>query len=358
MVLMGRNRVGSSTDPPTRWLRRLYQFTMAYAYWKSGKQSERSVFDLYFRKNPFGGEYTIYAGLEECIKFLANFNLTHEEIDFVRDSLPGCEEAFCDYLRGLDCSDIEVHRFVTGKSKLLLEFGARRAQGPDGAINASKYCYLGGFDATSRKIVWNSPPRYTLACICQLFHVGATISKEPYCSTSYRRTPRFEISGTFRWAPFLALQKENSFLTMLLLLSKHKMKSIPVVDLGEAKIESIITQSGVIHMFAECAGLHWFEDWGIKTLSEVRLPIMSKDHIIKIYEDEPVLQVFKLMRRKRIGGIHVVERKSEKPLGEGRQKDLQLLEKIIDKGLKQKLVHITASRDKIFEEQKVLHPFV
>ena len=69
---------------------------------------------------------------------------------------------------------------------------------------------------------------------------------------------------------------------MLLLLSKYKMKSIPVVDLGEAKIENIITQSGVIHMLAECAGLHWFEDWGVKTLSEVGLPIMSKDHIIKV----------------------------------------------------------------------------
>ncbi|XP_010499012.1 PREDICTED: protein UXT homolog isoform X1 [Camelina sativa] len=41
-------------------------------------------------------------------------------------------------------------------------------------------------------------------------------------------------------------------------------------------------------------------------------------------------------------------------MDEGRQKDLQLLEEIIDKGLKQKLVHATASRDKIFEEQKVL----
>ncbi|KAF3593960.1 hypothetical protein DY000_02028051 [Brassica cretica] len=172
---------GRVVDKPTNpmvtpLLNDLYQFTMAYAYWKAGKQSERSVFDLYFRKNPFGGEYTIFAGLEECIKFLANFTLTDAEIDFVRDSLPGCEEAFCDYLRGLDCSDIEVyavsegsvvfpkvpllriegpvavvqlletpflnlinyaslvatnaarHRFVAGKSKLLLEFGARRAQ--------------------------------------------------------------------------------------------------------------------------------------------------------------------------------------------------------------------------------------
>ncbi|KAL0381851.1 UNVERIFIED_CONTAM: Nicotinate phosphoribosyltransferase 1 [Sesamum angustifolium] len=41
------------------------------------------------------------------------------------------------------------HRFVAGKSKLLLEFGLRRAQGPDGGIGASKYCYMGGFDATS-----------------------------------------------------------------------------------------------------------------------------------------------------------------------------------------------------------------
>ncbi|KAK4774301.1 hypothetical protein SAY86_009236 [Trapa natans] len=75
------------------------------------------------------------------------------------------------------------------------------------------------------------------------------------------------ISGSFRWAPFLALRKEDSFLTMLLLLSKYKMKSVPVVD--EGKIDNIITQSAVIHMLAECAGLHWFEEWGRKKLSEI-----------------------------------------------------------------------------------------
>ncbi|XP_027074797.1 nicotinate phosphoribosyltransferase 1 isoform X1 [Coffea arabica] len=197
------NRNGGVIDGPTNpmvtpLLTDLYQFTMAYAYWKAGKHDERAVFDLYFRKNPFGGEYTIFAGLEDCIRFVAHFNFTEDEIAFVRATLPPpCEDSFFDYLRGLDCSDIEIysisegsvvfpkvpllrvegpvavvqlletpfvnlinyaslvatnaarHRFVAGKSKLLLEFGLRRAQGPDGGISASKYCYMGGFDATS-----------------------------------------------------------------------------------------------------------------------------------------------------------------------------------------------------------------
>jgi nicotinate phosphoribosyltransferase len=125
----GRVINGPTNPMVTPLLNDLYQFTMAYAYWKAGKQSERSVFDLYFRKNPFGGEYTIFAGLEECIKFLANFNLTDEEIDFVRDSLPGCEEAFCDYLRGLDCSDIEVYAISEG-SVVFPKVPLLRIEGP------------------------------------------------------------------------------------------------------------------------------------------------------------------------------------------------------------------------------------
>ncbi|XP_073003369.1 nicotinate phosphoribosyltransferase 2-like isoform X1 [Typha latifolia] len=175
----------------------LYQFTMAYAYWKAGKHLDRGVFDLYFRKNPFGGEYTVFGGLEECIRFIANFKIKEEEISFLRSAMPTCEDGFFSYLMAIDCSEVEVyaipegsvvfpkiplmriegpvavvqlletpflslvnyaslvttnaarHRLVAGKSKTLLEFGLRRAQGPDGGISASRYCYMGGFDATS-----------------------------------------------------------------------------------------------------------------------------------------------------------------------------------------------------------------
>nr|WCR76081.1 SNF1-related protein kinase regulatory subunit gamma-1 [Aquilaria sinensis] len=144
-------------------------------------------------------------------------------------------------------------------------------------------------------------------------------------SEFYKNTKVRDISGSFRWAPFLALQKSNSFLTMLLLLSKYKMKSIPVVDLGEGTIDNIITQSAVIHMLAECAGLHWFESWGTKKLSEIGLPVMSSDQVILVHEDEPVLQAFKLIRKRRIGGLPVVERGSRKAVGNISLRDLQFL---------------------------------
>ena len=69
---------------------------------------------------------------------------------------------------------------------------------------------------------------------------------------------------------------------MLSLLSNYKMKSIPVVDVDAGRIDNIITQPAVIHILAECAGLQWFESWGTKNLSEVGLPVMTPNCIIKV----------------------------------------------------------------------------
>lgn len=65
----------------------LYQITMAYAYWKSEKIDDNAVFDLYFRRNPFHGEFTVFAGLEECVHFVRNFHFTDSGRVLVKLSL-------------------------------------------------------------------------------------------------------------------------------------------------------------------------------------------------------------------------------------------------------------------------------
>lgn len=143
-------------------------------------------------------------------------------------------------------------------------------------------------------------------------------------SALYKNTKVRDISGSFRWAPFLALQTSNSFLTMLLLLSTYRMKSVPVVDSGEGKIENIITQSAVIHMLEECAGLQWFERLGSKKLSELGLPLMKPGSVVKVHEDESVLQAFKLMRQEGFGGVPVVG-SDGKAVGNISIRDIQFL---------------------------------
>ncbi|CAG9803333.1 unnamed protein product [Chironomus riparius] len=193
----------------------LYQITMAYAYWKSGKTHDVAVFDLFFRNNPFHGEFTIFAGLEECLKFLKNFHYSVGDINYLKTVLPdGVEEEFFEYLGKLTAKEVTVYaldegsvafprvpliklegpliivqllettlltlvnyaslmatnaaryRIVAGPVVKLLEFGLRRAQGPDGGLSSSKYAYIGGFDGTSNVLagkLFNIPVKGTHA---------------------------------------------------------------------------------------------------------------------------------------------------------------------------------------------------
>lgn len=143
-------------------------------------------------------------------------------------------------------------------------------------------------------------------------------------SDLFNKTKVKDISGSFRWAPFLALQSSDTFLTMLLLLSKYRMKSLPVVDIGEGTISNVITQAAVVHMLAECAGLHWFEDWGAKSLTELGLPMIRPSRLVKVRHDEPALKAFRLMRKRGVGGIPVVDH-AGKPTGSIMIKDVKHL---------------------------------
>eukprot|EP00227_Mantoniella_beaufortii_P017634 CAMPEP_0197585630 /NCGR_PEP_ID=MMETSP1326-20131121/7869_1 /TAXON_ID=1155430 /ORGANISM="Genus nov. species nov., Strain RCC2288" /LENGTH=531 /DNA_ID=CAMNT_0043150161 /DNA_START=439 /DNA_END=2034 /DNA_ORIENTATION=+ len=172
---------------------------MAYAYWRNEAHLRTASFDLLFRKCPFDGEFTVFAGLEECLRFISNFRFTEADLEYLRNEpfASTMEPGFFDYLSGLDCSQLKIfsqlegsvvfprvpllrvegpmmivqlvettlltlvnyaslvatnaarHRLVAGDHAMLLEFGLRRAQGPDGGVSASRYAYLGGFDATS-----------------------------------------------------------------------------------------------------------------------------------------------------------------------------------------------------------------
>ncbi len=178
----------------------LYQITMAYGYWKSGLTEKEAVFNLFFRKNPFQGGFTIACGLDYVIDFLDNFHFTQDDTDYLatlegNNGAPLFEEAFLQYLRELKF-DLDVEAIPEGtvvfpqeplvrikgsliqgqlietpllniinfqsliatksarmcmaaKGEAVLEFGLRRAQGIDGSLAASRAAYIGGTSATS-----------------------------------------------------------------------------------------------------------------------------------------------------------------------------------------------------------------
>lgn len=178
----------------------LYQLTMAYGYWKSGEAETEAVFNLFFRKHPFKGGYTIACGLSHVVDLMENFRFEASDLEYLA-TLEGnngerlFEDAFLAYLgemsfacdvdavpegtvvfphepmvrmRGpliqcqlLETAMLSVMNFQTliatkasrvvlaAGGEPILEFGLRRAQGVDGGVSASRAAYVGGVAATS-----------------------------------------------------------------------------------------------------------------------------------------------------------------------------------------------------------------
>src|SRR2546422_1193636 len=178
----------------------LYQLTMAYGYWRSGRAEREAVFHLFFRDLPFQCGFTLKAGLAPAIEFLRVFQFTEDDLAFLgairgNDDQPLFDRGFLDYLGTLrfscdvdaipegtavfpqepllriqgpilQCQLLETALLnlinfqsliatkaarvcLAARGEPVLEFGLRRAQGVDGALAASRAAYIGGCAATS-----------------------------------------------------------------------------------------------------------------------------------------------------------------------------------------------------------------
>eukprot|EP01055_Gregarina_sp_Pseudo9_P001896 Gregarina_sp_Pseudo_9__1895@NODE_22_length_5725_cov_32_771720_g20_i0_p1_GENE_NODE_22_length_5725_cov_32_771720_g20_i0NODE_22_length_5725_cov_32_771720_g20_i0_p1_ORF_typecomplete_len636_score133_67NAPRTase/PF04095_16/4_3e49NAPRTase_N/PF17767_1/4_5e39NAPRTase_N/PF17767_1/8_4e03NAPRTase_C/PF17956_1/3_1e22QRPTase_N/PF02749_16/0_00073QRPTase_C/PF01729_19/2_8e03QRPTase_C/PF01729_19/0_031_NODE_22_length_5725_cov_32_771720_g20_i036265533 len=213
-------RVGIPWSPDVMsTLTDLYQITMSYAYWKANKHNQVGAFEVFFRRNPFKGEYTILAGVNDVIRYINTFKFDGPQIRFLKTLMPDAEPDFFAWLGSVDASNVTVYsvkegnivfpraplmriegplavcqlmettilnllnfasliatnsaryRVAAGFDKTLLEFGLRRAQGPDGGMSASRFSFLGGFDATS-----NVRASFLFGIPCKGTHAHAYIS--------------------------------------------------------------------------------------------------------------------------------------------------------------------------------------
>lgn len=172
----------------------LYEINMAETYWEDGIHNRKAVFEVYFRKLPFGNGYAVFAGLERIIEYIQEFRFTDSDIDYLRNEL-GYSEDFLEYLRTLRFTGnirsmvegelcfgnepllrveapiaeaqlletailniINYQTLVATKASrikevvcegILSEFGSRRAHELDAAVWGTRAAFIGGFDSTS-----------------------------------------------------------------------------------------------------------------------------------------------------------------------------------------------------------------
>ena len=175
----------------------LYQLTMGYGFYRQNKHEEEVVFDLFFRRNKLI-TYSIAAGLQDAVKYLLNWRFDDDDIEYLR-SLRLFDEGFLSYLKNMRFTgDVyavkegepvfpgepiltvkapliqaqfaetallnlinhqtliatkssKICRATAGKG-FVMEFGLRRAQGPDAGINGARAAIIGGCSSTSNVI--------------------------------------------------------------------------------------------------------------------------------------------------------------------------------------------------------------
>lgn len=171
-----------------------YEFTMSNGYLKTGLHKKNTYFDVFFRSVPDNGGFAIAAGLEQIIEYILNLRFDEEALSYLR-SKKLFDEDFLDYLKtfrftgdiyavpegtpvfpyepiltvkapAIEAQLIETfvllainhqsliatkaNRIVrAAQGYAVLEFGARRAQGVQGAIIGARAAYIGGCAVSS-----------------------------------------------------------------------------------------------------------------------------------------------------------------------------------------------------------------
>lgn len=172
----------------------LYELTMLAGYLEEGMHETPAVFDLFFRHTPFNGGYAVFAGLDTALDYLEQLAFNDDELAYLA-GLGIFRPAFIEYLRtfrfrgrvtapaegtvvfGLEplltiegtlaeaqfvetalLNIINFQTLVATKAArvnhaaaggVVVEFGLRRAQGPDGGLSATRAAYVGGVRGTS-----------------------------------------------------------------------------------------------------------------------------------------------------------------------------------------------------------------
>ena len=172
----------------------LYELTMMQGYFKHKDQDKTVIFDAFFRVNPFGGGYSVMAGLEQLIKYIKELHFSKQDIDYLA-GLGIFDKDFLDYLAEFKFTgdvwsipegtlifpreplvkvvapvmqaqlvetailNIINHQSLiatkaaricyAAKGDPIMEFGLRRAQGPDAGTYGARAAVIAGCAGTS-----------------------------------------------------------------------------------------------------------------------------------------------------------------------------------------------------------------
>ena len=172
----------------------LYELTMMQGYFKNMDRNQTVVFDAFYRSNPMESGYAVCAGLQQVIEYVNNLHFEEDDIEYLR-SLNIFEEDFLSYLRDfrftgciyaipegsvmfprepmikviapiMEAQLIEpaILNIINHQSLIatktsrvcfaargdgIMEFGLRRAQGPDAGIYGARAAMIGGCIGTS-----------------------------------------------------------------------------------------------------------------------------------------------------------------------------------------------------------------